>query len=148
MTDSDARWEISDLLTELAVYLDNRDWERWRVLFTPGASLDFSAVGMGIYSPDEFAGHISSSDRYRVGGLHLLGSRIIRFTNSDAATVRVEYTMTSLSSGPSVDEQRCVRLGGWYDDDVAYADDRWRVSFQRASVRWTIREILPAKQDS
>ena len=47
--------EIRELLARYARGVDTKDWELWKSVFTPDATLDYSSAGAPVGSRDELA---------------------------------------------------------------------------------------------
>src|SRR4029450_8096882 len=47
--------EIRELLSRYARGVDTKDWELWKSVFTPDATLDYSSAGAPVGSRDELA---------------------------------------------------------------------------------------------
>ena len=47
--------EIHELLARYARGVDSKDWELWKAVFTPEATIDYSSAGAVVGSRDEVA---------------------------------------------------------------------------------------------
>ena len=122
---------IQDLAIAYGHAVDDRDWTRWRALFTNDAELDYTHSG-GI------AGGIEEVTAWMPGGLslfrwslHSVFTHEVRFTGPDTATGRAH-----LLNRNGVEWEGTVEIfdvGGLYLDEYRRVGDAWR--FTRRAER-------------
>lgn len=136
------RMEIHDALSRYSVGIDNREWGAWDGLFTSDAELDYSSIGLGVVSPDDFKATVSRNDSVRVSGQHLHTNELIQVDN-DEARARVEYTMANLirTSDPAVGQ--LTRAGGWCVYLLRRTADGWRIRHRDTHPKWSERTTVP-----
>jgi 3-phenylpropionate/cinnamic acid dioxygenase small subunit len=114
------RVEILDLLARYSAVVDRGAWEQMPALFTPDASLDFTATG-GI------RGTVADHQAFNAevltgfaGTQHVMGLPALS-VDGDTATSR------SICFNPMVvDDQHVFFVGLWYDDRLVRTPDGWR----------------------
>lgn len=136
------RMEIHDALSRYSLGLDNRQWEAWEGLFTPDAELDYSSIGIGVVSPDEFRATVSRNDPVRISGQHLHTNELIQ-VDGDEATARVEYTMANLIRTSDASVGQLTRAGGWCVYRLQRATEGWKIRHRDTHPKWSERITVP-----
>ncbi|MFN8017311.1 MAG: nuclear transport factor 2 family protein [Acidimicrobiales bacterium] len=122
---------IQDLVVSYGMAVDDRDWVRWRALFTDDAELDYTHSG-GIAGPiDEVTEWMPGGLSIFTWSLHSVLTHEIRFTGPDSATGRVHlFNRNGLvwDGTPEICD-----VGGLYLDEYRRVGDAWR--FTRRAER-------------
>lgn len=149
------RANILDTLHEYALAVDERNWEIWDRIFTPDATLDFSksiwnasnTPGWGDNTPAQVRGIlITESDPTRITGQHLLFNSLFEITG-DVARVRSEFVAHTLSRTGTPEVAVKVSTGGWYQDRLHRAGDRWLLHHRTSLIHWQVRDDVPLPPD-
>ena len=77
--------EIQELLARYARGVDSKDWELWKSVFTPDATVDYSSAGAAVGSRDEVAAWLEQGLERRA---------------DDAALHHATSRSTSTATGP------------------------------------------------
>jgi hypothetical protein len=135
------RHEIEDALSRYSRGLDEREWDQWDGLFTEDARLDYSSIGLGSLTPDQFRAHVSANDGVRVAGQHL-HTNVTVMIDGDSAIARAEFTMVNIvrSEDPAVGT--LARAGGRCAYELARVDGRWRIRTRTTGTKWSTREVI------
>ena len=136
------RLQIEDVLARYSYGIDQRAWDAWNDLFTPDAILDYSSIGLGRCSPDEFRTRISANDSVRLSGQHL-HSNFMFTMQGDEATVGSEYSMVTISRSERPGVARRVRAGGRCEYDLVRTPGGWRIRGRSTSPKWSERDDIP-----
>ncbi len=115
---------IRDLVVSYGFAVDDRDWVRWRALYTDDATLDYTHSGGIAGSVDEVAAWMPGATSIFVWSLHSVLTHEIRFTGADTATGRVH-----LFNRNGVEWDGAMELldvGGLYQDEYRRVDGAWR----------------------
>jgi ketosteroid isomerase-like protein len=128
------RAAINDVLDDYAHAVDERDWERLRSLFTPDATLDYTAAGGPRGTRDEVVDWIAAALPAVALTQHLLTNRRIR-TDGDTATARCELLNPLLLDGDA--GAQLLLLGGRYDDRLQRHGDSWLFTERVHTTTWT-----------
>ena len=117
---------IGDLIVSYGMAVDDRDWDRWRALFTDDAVLDYTHSG-GITGPiDEVAAWMPGGLSVFSWSLHSVLTHEIRFTGEGTATGRVHvFNRNGLEWDG---EAEICDVGGLYLDEYRRVGDAWRFS--------------------
>ena len=111
--------------------VDDRDWPRWRALFTDDAELDYTHSGGIAGGIDEVAAWMPEALSAFVWSLHSVMTHEIRFTGPDTAVGRAHLFNRN---GAEWDGRlELLDVGGAYLDDYRRVGDSWR--FSRRSER-------------
>ena len=122
---------IQDLAIAYGHAVDDRDWSRWRALFTDDAELDYTHSGGIAGGIDEVAAWMPDALGAFAWSLHSVFTHEIRFTGADAAVGRAHLFNRN---GVEWDgRMELCDVGGAYLDEYRRADGVWR--FSRRAVR-------------
>ena len=113
--------EINELLARYARGVDTKDWELWRSVFLPDATLDYSSVGIPVGSRDE------------VGAIFEQGLKVVPMTqhfisnvevdlDGDRAKVRALFYNPMQLPGMA----QLSYCGGYYVHDMVRTTDGWK----------------------
>lgn len=117
---------IQDLAVSYGHAVDDRDWQRWRALFTDDAELDYTHSG-GIAGPiAEVAAWMPDALSAFTWSLHSVFTHEVRFTGADTATGRVHlFNRNGIEWNGRAE---LCDIGGLYLDDYRRVGDAWRFS--------------------
>ena len=135
------RLEIQDAITRYSHGLDQRRWEEWDRAFTPDAVIDFSPVGLEVFSTQGAREFLSQSDPIRITGQHLLSNTLIEL-DGDQATARSEFTLFTMVRTEDPGKALLRSGGGWYDDELRRTDVGWRIARRTAHSKWGKAETI------
>ena len=122
---------IQDLVIAYGHAVDDRDWPRWRALFTDDAELDYTHSGGIAGGIDEVAAWMPDALGGFVWSLHSVFTHEIRFTGPDTAVGRAHLFNRN---GVEWDGRtELFDVGGAYLDEYRRVGDAWR--FSRRSER-------------
>jgi hypothetical protein len=131
------RIEVDDLVTAYANALDDRDWDAFRDLFTPHATIDFTAAFGRAGRRDEIVDWLTGQvTRAFVPEIqHLIVNRSIA-VRGDTASGRLDFF------NPDVVDQgdgtRTLMMhGGRYRFEAVRTGDGWRFTRWIGSVVWS-----------
>ena len=130
------RSDIHDILSRYSVGIDNREWDAWNGLFTSDAELDYSSIGIGVVSPDEFRTKVTRNDPVRISGQHLHTNELIQ-VDDDEATARVEYTMANLIRTSDAAVGQMTHAGGWCVYRLRRTTEGWKIRHRDTFPKWS-----------
>jgi len=133
------RSEIEDALSRYSLGIDNRAWEAWDELFTSDAELDYTAIGLGVVTPDAFRAIVTKNDPTRVSGQHL-HSNVLVDIQGEEATARVEYTMVNVTRLDEPGMGQRTRAGGWCVYELRRGAQQWQIRSRVTHTKWSERE--------
>lgn len=113
--------EIQELLARYARGVDSKDWELWRAVFTPEATIDYSSAGAIVGIRDEVAAWLEAGLATVPMTQHFI-SNIEIDLDGDRATARAMFYNPMLL--PGMEEQSYC--GGYYHHDLVRAPDGWK----------------------
>lgn len=122
---------IRDLAIAYGHAVDDRDWPRWRALFTDDAELDYTHSGGIAAGIEEVAAWMPGGLSVFTWSLHSVFTHEVRFTGPDTATGRAQLFNRNglLWEG----EPEICDVGGVYLDEYRRVGDAWR--FTRRTER-------------
>ena len=140
---SDARTQIIETTTRMAVLTDGRRWDDLRGIFTPTVRLDYSAL-FGWDAAELSAAEVASNWAEALSTLmtqHLVTNHLVDISD-DEATVTASFQATHVAVATG---DRWV-LGGDYLYRLVRAKDRWLIRSVTLTPRWETgdRSILSA----
>lgn len=113
--------EIHELLARYARGVDTKDWELWKSIFTPDATVDYSSAGAPVGTPDELAVWLEQGLKVVPMTQHLI-SNIEVDLNGDKAKVRAMFYNPMQLPGMA-DMSFC---GGYYHHEFVRTDEGWK----------------------
>lgn len=115
------RLEINELLTRYARAVDRKDWDLYKDVFTPDATIDYTSAGGIAGDTDTQAKWLADALAQFPASQHLIANIGIEFTDDDNAEVEAIF------HNPMVmpDKSSWV-TGGWYHHQVRRTPDGWR----------------------
>jgi 3-phenylpropionate/cinnamic acid dioxygenase small subunit len=140
----DDKQALHELLVSYAWACDDRDWARYRSVFTDDATIDYTGAFGRSGRRDEIAAWIEEL----MGGptlehtQHMLSNFYVEL-DGDRAAGRVNYLNPDVFSRP---EGRSLLVnGGIYRFEAVRTDAGWRLSSLTARILWSAKgEILTA----
>lgn len=136
------RLEIGELLARYGHALDERDWDGFRALFTPDATLDFTAFG----GP---SGDIETMIAFLepilavASASHHMASNIAVDLAGDRAEVRSTAVVPMAFGHP--DGGILFNFSGlWYRDHLVRTADGWRIRERVQKKSWSFSATAPA----
>jgi len=140
---SDARADIIEATTRMAVLTDGRRWDELPGIFTATVRLDYSAL-FGWDAMEMNAAEVASSWAKALSPLttqHLVTNHLVDVTDDEAiVTATFQATHVAVATG-----ERWV-LGGDYRYQLVRAEGRWLIRSVTLTPRWETgdRSILSA----
>jgi 3-phenylpropionate/cinnamic acid dioxygenase small subunit len=113
--------EIQELLARYARGVDSKDWELWKSVFTPDATLDYSSAGAAVGPRDEVAAWLERGLAVVPMTQHYITNIEIDL-DGDRAKVRAMFYNPMQLPGMA-DLSYC---GGYYHHDVVRTPEGWR----------------------
>ena len=120
------RLAVEDLVTAYAYAVDDRDWQRWEMLFTPDGFVDYTRAGGIAGTPAEVAAWMPGAMSAFRFCLHTTSTHLVRFTGADTATGRVHVFNRNGVEWKGIPE--LFDVGAVYDDAYVRVDGSWRIS--------------------
>jgi 3-phenylpropionate/cinnamic acid dioxygenase small subunit len=115
------RFEINELLTRYARAVDRKDWDLYRDVFTPDATIDYTSAG-GISGDTETqAAWLAEALAQFPASQHMIANVGITFTDDDTAMVEAIFHNPMIMP----DKSSWV-TGGWYHHEMRRTVDGWR----------------------
>ena len=114
------RAEITDLLNSYARAVDRQDWDLFRSVFTPDASIDYTQVGGIAGNLDEVVGFLSKVMAMFETTQHLISNIDITVDGDEAGVVAMVYNPLKLADSP------VWATGGWYHHELVRTPEGWR----------------------
>ena len=124
------RIEIQDLITDYSYAVDTHRWDDLDAIFTPDASLDFTATGGEAGDLPTIKVWFDKVLNLFAGHQHLVATSKIAI-DGDTATARTlcHNPMWLAPAGEGGGgEPRVVFVGLWYHDTLVRTVDGWRIS--------------------
>lgn len=113
--------EIRELLFRYARGVDTKDWELWKTVFTPDATLDYSSAGAAVGSRDEVAAWLENAMGTVPMAMHYITNVEIELDGDRARVRAMFYNPMQL---PNVDGMSFC--GGYYHHDVVRTPEGWK----------------------
>jgi 3-phenylpropionate/cinnamic acid dioxygenase small subunit len=113
--------EIHQLLARYARGVDTKDWELWKGVFTPDATVDYSSAGGPVGDPSEVAAWLERGLQIVPMTQHFI-SNIEVDLDADRATVRAMFYNPMQLPGLA-DMSFC---GGSYHHEVVRTEEGWK----------------------
>jgi SnoaL-like domain len=130
------RNEIIDLISNLGLLTDARDWPAVRGLFCEAVEVDYTSLNGGEpqrVAPAELVGGWSEMLERLDATQHLIANHVVS-VNDDAATAAANVTATHVAHNSSGGSRWVV--GGRYDFRLQRGGDGWRISALTLTVAW------------
>jgi 3-phenylpropionate/cinnamic acid dioxygenase small subunit len=138
------RQALQELLVSYARSCDDRDWPRYRSLFTPDAEINYSDAYGRRGRRDEIAEWIEGlmSSPALQHTQHMLSNFEIR-VDGDRASGRADYLNPDIFARPG--RRELLVNGGIYDFTAIRTDAGWRLTALTARILWSAKgKVLAA----
>jgi 3-phenylpropionate/cinnamic acid dioxygenase small subunit len=113
--------EIHELLARYARGVDSKDWELWKSVFTPDATLDYSSAGAAVGSRDEVAAWLERGIGTVPMTQHFITNVEIQL-DGDRAKVRAMFYNPMQLPGMA----KMSYCGGYYHHDFVRTPEGWK----------------------
>ena len=123
--------EIQELLYRYARAADSKDWDLYRSVFTPDASLDYSSAGAAVGSRDEVAAWLEQGLSVVPMTQHYVTNIEIDLDGDRAEVRAMFYNPMQL---PGMAEMSTC--GGYYHHELVRTSDGWRSRRLREENVW------------
>jgi hypothetical protein len=123
------RLEIQDLITDYSYAVDTHSWDELDAIFTPDASLDFTATGGEAGDLPTIKAWFDKVLNLFGGHQHLVATTKI-VLDGDTATGRTICHNPMWLNDPDGSE-RIMYVGLWYHDTFVRTAHGWRISARR-----------------
>jgi 3-phenylpropionate/cinnamic acid dioxygenase small subunit len=127
------RLEVDDLLTRYTVCIDTKDWDRLATVFTPDASIDYTASGGTKGTFADVAAWLAVTLAGFPMTQHFCTNRTVTL-DGDRGTAR-SYFYNPMGM-PDGDKQSLFFVGGYYNDDLVRTADGWRIAQRVEEMAW------------
>jgi hypothetical protein len=117
---------IQDLAVAYAFAVDDRDWARWKALFTSDAHIDYTAASGIAGTPAEVAAWMPEAMAVFTFCLHTTATHEIRFTGPDTAVGRVH--VFNRNGVEWEGESEICDVSAIYEDAYRRAGSAWRIA--------------------
>jgi hypothetical protein len=122
------RKEIDDLLVDYCYAIDFHRWDDLDAVFTPGASLDFTATGGEAGDFATMKQWLARTLQLFTGHQHLVATSKIELSGDHATGKTICHNPMYLD----VDgKQQLLFVGLWYLDEFVRTADGWRIASRR-----------------
>jgi ketosteroid isomerase-like protein len=128
------RIEIDDLITRYTRSVDTGDWERFDTVFTPDATIDYTASGGIKGSRDEVREWLASTLPMFSHMQHYVCQKEVEL-DGDAAKVRV-YLMNPMTITRADGTPWRFEVGGYYLHQLVRTPDGWRSRELTEEIAW------------
>ncbi|MGZ4694215.1 MAG: nuclear transport factor 2 family protein [Acidimicrobiales bacterium] len=113
--------EIHELLARYARGVDSKDWELWKSVFTPDATLDYSSAGAAVGTRDEVAAWLEQGLSVVPMTQHFITNIEVDLDGDRAMVRAMFYNPMQL---PGMDEQSYC--GGYYTHELVRTPAGWK----------------------
>ncbi len=128
------RLAVSDLLDEYARGVDTKDWDLVTSVFTPDATLDYSAFGGPNGSRDEIVAWVSAAVTSFPMTQHLITNRRIAIEGDNATCTAELFAPMGMDAGEG--KMNMLLTGGRYVDTFTRTPDGWRIAKRVCENAW------------
>jgi hypothetical protein len=119
------RLEIADQITAYSYAIDLHHWAELGDIFTPDATLDFTATGGKAGTVAELTPWLEKSLGLFDGHQHLMGNTRVQLSGDTATSQTMCLNPMPLTHDGN---QRLVFVGLWYHDEWVRMPDGWRIA--------------------
>ncbi len=113
--------EIHELFARYARGVDSQDWDVWKGVFTPDATLDYSSAGIPVGTRDEIAATFEAAFKTIPMAMHYITNIEVEL-DGDRATARAMFFNPMVLPG-NTEQSSC---GGYYHHDLVRTPDGWK----------------------
>lgn len=125
---------IKELAIAYAYAVDDRDWKRWRSLFTDDAQIDYLSAGGIAGSADELAAWMPDAMSIFKFCMHSVLTHEVKFTGDETATGRAHVFNRNGVVQNGVNE--FVDVGAIYEDTYVRAGGVWKIASRTEHVKY------------
>lgn len=129
------RLEIQEVLALYCQTIDRGDWDRFRALFTPDASLDFTAFGGPAGDVEVLISFMQAALASARASHHMVSTVVIDL-DGDTANVRSAAHVPITLALPD-DGEHTFFSGLWYNDLFVRTSAGWRIQSRQQERAWT-----------
>jgi hypothetical protein len=131
------RFELMDLAVRYSHAVDTRSWDDYEALFTPDATVDYTAFGGPAGSVAEIRAWLEETMVGFVGSQHLVANPLLEVAG-DTATGRTMCFNPMVVPRPEGDpgEPRVFFCGLWYLDRYVRTPEGWRIASREEEKSW------------
>ena len=131
------RFEIHDLLAAYSHAIDTRDWDALDNVFTPDASIDYTAFGGPSGTLSEIKEFLASALEGFVGFQHLVAAPLIVLEGDHATGKTYCHNPMVLADGEG---EKVWFLGLWYHDEFTRTPHGWRISHRHEERAYALMD--------
>jgi 3-phenylpropionate/cinnamic acid dioxygenase small subunit len=140
MSDDD-RAELTELMHRFAAGIDERDWVKYRSVFTDEIDLDYSSWrpdSVGRWRADDWVARGLQIFPGLTFSRHTLTNHVISVDDDDAVV-----SVNVCAEHVIVDGNRTdvFTLNGYYNDRCVRTDDGWRIAVKQLIVQWCSGDV-------
>ena len=128
------RLELSDLLDAYARGIDTKDWDLVASVFTPDATLDYSAFGGPKGSPADVISWVSASVSAFPMTQHHITNRTFEIDGDAASSAAELFAPMGMAAGEG--KMTMLFTGGVYNDTYRRTPDGWKISSRVCDRAW------------
>jgi hypothetical protein len=125
---------IRDLAIAYGFAVDDRDWNRWKSLFTDDAHIDYSRSGGSAGTLEQIAAWLPGAMSVFAWSLHSILTHEVRFTGAGTAAGRVHLFNRNGVEWEGTRE--LCDIGGVYLDEYRRTGDQWRFTSRVEDIRY------------
>jgi SnoaL-like domain len=129
------RMAIDDLMDAYATALDTKDWDALRVLFVPGAVVDYTEEGGVRGSIDDAIGWFRQAMGPFTASQHFVTNRRISVDGDVARATAYIFSPLGMPNG-NPGGLTLVFAGGTYEDELQRTPDGWRFAARTIHASW------------
>lgn len=119
------RMEIQDLLVRYCYAVDHRNFDEFKTIFTPDASIDYSVFGGPVAGVDETIAYLKETMPMFASFQHMISTSQIQL---DGDTAKVKTICHNPMIMPMGDETAIFTCGLWYVDEMVRTPEGWRIA--------------------
>ena len=119
------RMEIQDLLVRYCYAVDHRNFDEFKTIFTPDASIDYSVFGGPVAGVDETIAYLKETMPMFASFQHMISTSQIQL---DGDTAKVKTICHNPMVMPMGEELVVFTCGLWYVDEMVRTAEGWRIS--------------------
>ena len=128
------RLEIEDVLTRYCYAIDDRQWDAYRVLFTPDAVIDDRVTGGLKSGVEEHVNYLKKALSKIQLSQHAISTVLLEL-NGDIAQVRAHCSCPMVVVGAA--GKQVFFQGLWYRNSLIRTREGWKISHLLEEGYWT-----------
>jgi SnoaL-like domain len=137
------RYELTDLMVRYSHAVDTEAWDDFDDIFTPDATIDYTAFGGPKGTVAETKAYLASVFPNFAGSQHLMANPLLDI-DGDAATGRTMCFNPMVVPSPDGEaEPKVFFCGLWYLDRFARTPQGWRIAERSEEKSW-VHNMGPA----